>query len=263
MTTRLVEVKECRHGLMCYFPHDKYIGGALDVYGEYNHAELNMLLQMLREGSVVAEIGSNIGCHTVPLAKHVGPSGRVLAFEPQRVIYQMLCGNLAMNGLWNVRAENVALGASAGTVGLPPVDYAQPNNFGGLSLVPTAAEEAPLKTLDSYKLPQLNLLKIDVEGMEVPVLIGAQDTIKRLRPFIYVENDRKEHAEELVTLLRQMHYTLWWSLTPMYNPDNFRKNPENIFKDIYSFDMLCAPKELAVQCDLPLVEDFPLVLEAA
>jgi FkbM family methyltransferase len=47
----------------------------------------------------VLEVGANIGVFTVPLARFVHPGGRVIAFEPQRIMYQMLCGNLALNAV--------------------------------------------------------------------------------------------------------------------------------------------------------------------
>ena len=76
--------------------------------------------QILRHGMTVVDVGANIGAHTIYFAKIVGPSGQVFAFEPQRVPYQMLCGNIALNRYGNVVAVNVGLGSELGTVALLP-----------------------------------------------------------------------------------------------------------------------------------------------
>ena len=106
----LVRAAQCRHGSFIYFPHDFYLGGAMERYGEYAEEESALIMQFVKEGGVVVEAGANMGCHTVAIARKVGNAGRVFAFEPQRIIYQMLCGNLSINGLWNVIAERAALG---------------------------------------------------------------------------------------------------------------------------------------------------------
>ena len=249
----LVRVQQCRHGLMVYFPHDVYIGGALERYGEYVQAELDLLLSYVQPGDIVVEVGANIGCDTVPLAQRVTDAGRVFAFEPQRIIYQMLCANLAINGIWNVIAERGALGAAPGIMQVPPVDYAQIGNFGGVPLQETGAEPVQVIALDAYRLTRCDLLKIDVEGMELAVLQGAADTIARLRPVIYCENDREEKSAALIAYLRELGYELHWHLPRMFNPDNWRRNPSNDYGDIVSVNMLCLPQEKGLTSPLPLV----------
>jgi len=248
-----VSVKQCRHGRMCYFQHDYYIGGALERYGEYNHAELERLLKLTKAGDVIVEVGSNIGCHTVPLAQHVGNSGRVYAFEPQRVLYHMLCGNLATNGIWNVYTHFAAVGSHGGYTYAPYVDYTKLGNFGGVSMG-GGNDPVELLTLDSLNLTRLNLLKIDVEGMESEVLAGAGHTITRLRPVIYIENDRKDKEKALIASLNRLDYDMWWSITPMFNPDNYRSNPVNEYGNTVSVDMVCIPSEKHATVDLPKVE---------
>jgi FkbM family methyltransferase len=230
---------------MLYFPHDVYIGRSLEKYGEYNKEETDFLMLAAPEGGIVVEVGSNIGCHTIPLAQKVGPNGHVLAFEPQRVIHQMLCGNLALNAIWNVSAERVALGNKEGIIYVPPQDYTNEGNFGGVELTESGGEPAPLMKLDMYPLPALHLFKIDVEGMELQVIQGADAVIKKFRPLIYVENDRKEKSAELIGALRALDYDLYWHLPPLFHPDNYREDKENVFENIVSFNMACIPHERA------------------
>ncbi len=111
----------------------------------------------------MVEVGANAGAHTVSLSQAVGPAGLVLAFEPQRILLQTLCANLALNSLTNVHAFWAAVGNSPGSIVVPPLDYTQDNNFGGLELGGyQQGEQVPVLTLDSLKLPRCHFLKIDV-----------------------------------------------------------------------------------------------------
>ena len=80
------------------------------------------------------EIGANIGSHTVPLAQWAGPEGQVFAFEPQRIVFQTLCANVALNNLVNVYCLQQAVGSESGSIIVPNLDYQVENNFGGLTL---------------------------------------------------------------------------------------------------------------------------------
>ena len=90
---------------MLYNFHDLYIGRSLDLYGEYSEGEIDLFGQIVQPGQVVVEVGANIGAHTVFLAHRSGPAARVLAFEPQRIVFQTLCANLALNSITNVDAS--------------------------------------------------------------------------------------------------------------------------------------------------------------
>ena len=93
---------------------------------------------------------------------------------------------------------------------------------------------------DFYDQPRLDLIKIDVEGMEADVLRGAAGLIRRHRPVIYTENDRADKSPELVRLIRSHGYRLFWHRPPLYSPDNFAGSTRNIFvRRILSFNMLC------------------------
>jgi FkbM family methyltransferase len=170
----------------------------------------------------------------------------VLAFEPQRVIFHILCANSAINDLYKVRTFQAAAGGAAGTLKVPPFDYAGAHNFGGIALRDAGeGEDVPVITLDSLNLPSLHLLKIDVEGMEADVLAGARNAIARHRPFMYVENDRREKSERLITLIGELGYDMWWHTPYLFNPDNFSKVSSNIFDTVVSINLVCIPKESA------------------
>ncbi|HEX3865006.1 MAG TPA: FkbM family methyltransferase [Stellaceae bacterium] len=239
-----VGLKECRHGRMLYLLNDSYIGRSLDYYGEYGEFEGQVFAQMIRPGQSVVEVGANIGAHTVHLAKLVGPGGTVLAFEPQRSLFYLLCANLALNEHFHVRAVHAAVGATAGSIPVPLLDHRAKMNFGALSLpLFTSGDQVPLMVLDDFDLPSLRLLKVDVEGMETDVLRGARRTIAQHRPLLYVENDRRDQSEQLIRLIMELGYDLHWHLPFLFNADNFRGRSDDIFPKVASINMLCIPQE--------------------
>ena len=154
-------------------------------------------------------------------------------------------GDVALNELGNVRALPVALGRAAGRTKVPALDYRGANNFGGIALGAAEGEDVAVVVLDEVELPKVRLIKVDVEGMELDVLAGARQTLARHRPILYVENDRADKAEALVARLLEDGYRMWWHTPPLYNPANFLGNPQNVFGNIVSFNMLCLPRETA------------------
>jgi FkbM family methyltransferase len=254
-------VKQCRHGAMVYNRHDIYIGRSLELYGEYSLGEIQIFEQIVRPGDVVIEVGANIGAHTLRLAQLAGPSGRVHAFEPQRIIFQTLCANLALNSITNTHCYQQGVGSTTGELPVPPIDYERPNNFGGVSLGADAphrwsaadprVEVVPLVMLDQVfaSLARLRLLKIDVEGMESDVLLGGRELILRTRPILYVENDRPAKSESLVASLRTLGYDLYWHTPPLYNPANYFGNRENVFGGTISINIFGVPSEAVANLD--------------
>jgi FkbM family methyltransferase len=240
-----VELREWRHGLVAYNRNDQYIGRSLQAYGEYSEFEVQFLTAWLRPGDVVLEAGANIGPITVPLARAVGPEGRVLAYEPQRLVFQLLCCNLALNELANVVARPNAVGARAGTVLVPVIAPSQAHNFGGVALSSDAAggERVAVEAIDDLELEACRLVKVDVEGMEAEVLEGARATIARLRPLLYLENDRADRSRDLIALVQSLGYRAFWHLPPLFNPGNFAGRAENLFGNIVSVNMFCVPAE--------------------
>ncbi|KIL99004.1 SAM-dependent methyltransferase [Paramagnetospirillum magnetotacticum MS-1] len=239
-------VAQTRYGTMIFPKGDVWVGRSLAVYGEYSEGETALFRQILRAGDTVVEAGANIGGLTLPLAGLVGARGRVLAFEAQRPIHAVLTTNLMLNGLQQVWAERVALGAAAGNIKVPLLDLSRTGNFGGISTGGDVGEDCPLVTLDSYGLQSLKLIKIDVEGAESEVIDGARHTITRTRPVLYVENDRKEKSAALIARILDLGYRLWWHVVPLYSPHNPRGNAENVFGNISSLNMACLPRESGV-----------------
>ncbi|MBI3513296.1 MAG: FkbM family methyltransferase [Proteobacteria bacterium] len=244
-----------RHGTFSYLPNDMFVGRSLDLYGEFSEHETMLFQQLLRPGAVVVEAGANLGALTVPIAKAVGPSGKVIAYEPQPVIAALLRRNVSQNGLAQVEVREAALGSAAGSLRVPEMDYRAVENFGGLSLSADRGSAVPVETIDALKLARLDLIKADVEGMEIEVLEGAAATIARLRPILYVENNRDDRSKRLIATILGFGYRAWWYAAPLFNPDNHVKQPHNVFGDTISINMFCFPqeRETAVVGGVPVI----------
>ena len=155
------------------------------------------LVDTLPADAVIVDGGANIGFFTVPVAHRTQGRGiKIIAFEPQRQLFQALGGSLAINGYRHVYLHNCGLGAEPGTAELPAVDYSIAQDFGTVSLSDTTTVDehrwmadrvVDITSIDAMALPGLDFFKLDVEGYEVPALTGALHTIQKYRPWIWVE----------------------------------------------------------------------------
>lgn len=156
--------------------------------------ELKNLLgitKLLPDDCVVVDAGANVGMVTIPVAKSIlSKNGVVHAFEPQRMMAYAMSGAIALNDLENVYVHNKALGASSETCTIHTPEYSEPQDFGRYQLTQSSqkpAEHIDSVTIDSLGLPSLDFLKIDVEGMELEVIDGAQKSLEEWQPWCWVE----------------------------------------------------------------------------
>lgn len=152
----------------------------------------------LNSSSVVLDIGAYCGFHSVYLSKKVK---QVYSFEPQLYIYYQLCGNLFINECYNVKAYNLAVSSKPCKMSIANeksqlvdivkkddlIDYSQMKNSAGISFQENKKGEVEAIAIDSLELKELDLLKIDSQGMDLEVLKGARETIKKFRPIICFE----------------------------------------------------------------------------
>ncbi|MES2367100.1 MAG: FkbM family methyltransferase [Pseudomonadota bacterium] len=140
------------------------------------------ILPLFKEGDTVVDIGANLGTHTVPYAKHVGPNGRVLAFEPY--VPSFVCLAVNCRDLPQVELFNYALGNFHGDVSLQlPSD----TNMGTVCVDKSNSGDTLVRRLDDLLLPRCEFGKIDAEGYEPNVILGALETIKRFNPILFIE----------------------------------------------------------------------------
>jgi FkbM family methyltransferase len=207
------------HGTMIVNRNDYHMTNATEGYGvghqifqysQFDPQEVGMALQLLAlrrevfgDGVVALDAGANIGVHTVEWARHMHGWGEVIAVEAQERIYYALAGNIAINNCFNASARYAALGAEEGEMRIPRPDYLKPASFGSLELrqkegnefigqaIDYSAQNAQVVrmiTVDSLKLPRLDFIKMDIEGMELEGLAGALKTIETHKPQMLIES---------------------------------------------------------------------------
>ncbi|MDL2328563.1 FkbM family methyltransferase [Desulfosarcina sp. OttesenSCG-928-A07] len=155
---------------------------------EKSTLQIAQLLLHKVENPVVMDIGANLGAFSVPIGQFIKPfSGRLYAFEPQRQVFYQLCGNLFANLLFNCHAYNIAIGNEDTKVKIPVLDMVIEQNVGAMSLDENIRkqqnwhnskiseyETVQVRTLDTLGFPRSDLVKIDVEGLELEVLEGGK-----------------------------------------------------------------------------------------
>ena len=235
-------IKDTPNGYILYNQFDEYVGKSIEKYADYQVEETKFFEHFVSEGDTVLDIGANIGTHTLWFANKVGKRGKVLAFEPQRLVFQTLCANMALNSVQNVDCKNLAVGSSQMLLDVPVLDPEVPTNFGGLSLRgQLQGEKVAVCRIDDIGLTQCDFIKIDVEGMEPEVLLGGFDTIARLRPFIYIEIDRTENNPEILDTFNKLEYIVTQHNPPLYSEDY---EGDNVFGNIVSINAMCVPSEM-------------------
>lgn len=243
-----IKKQKYKHGIFSYYENDKYIGKSLSEYGEWSEAEVNLIKQLVNNNENIIEVGSNIGTHTIPLAKHVSKGGQIFAFEPQSQNYKLLLDNINDNEIKNVEVSKLALSSKEGEAFMNKFDENKTSNFGDARIFSDNNEnyeKVPVKTLDQiyYDKTQENfsvkLIKCDTQGQELNIITGAKKIIEKHKPYLYVENDDVHTSKNLIEKIKSMGYFMFWHKPPLFNPNNFLKNPNNIFSNIVSFNMLC------------------------
>jgi FkbM family methyltransferase len=191
--------------------------------GYFEFRETRAALRILRPGDCFVDIGANIGWYTLLAARRVGPSGRVIAFEPSAPVFDHLARHVQLNGFTNVTLEKRAI---ADRTGQAVLSGASPENQGLGSLLPAAAaaaapgEDVDVVRFDDYFADRrpgaVRLMKVDVEGAELLVLRGMADALAaKVCDYILIEAAEPHLARggastaELLDMLRSKGYRLW------------------------------------------------------
>jgi hypothetical protein len=145
--------------------------------------------RIVKQGDFCVDCGANIGYHTVKMAQLTGPAGKVFAIEPVRTIFQQLNGNIFLNNIYNVSTFNVALGNMNEIIEMEPIDLTLSELNAGATKVGRGGEKVMMVKLDDFKIPNLKFIKIDVQGCELELLKGAENTISNSRPIMFFETD--------------------------------------------------------------------------
>ena len=228
-----------------YHDTDEVIGRSLSLYAEYSQIEVDFLLGLLDEKSIVYDVGANIGYHTSAFASR---AGKVYAFEPNPHNYSLLMQNVESKG--NVLLMNCAVSATNGTTKISDYNPDVPGNYGSMHVGGDDAKIlVPMMSIDEMGLEKPDMIKIDVEGSEYEVFKGAMKTIAEHKPTIYYEAHETPHFKEIYELLEPLGYSFYWAQVNNYNPNNARGNILNVFGNTALFSVLAWPEGFA---ELPL-----------
>jgi FkbM family methyltransferase len=193
------------------------------LLGGFERGTAAALRSLVQPGSVVFDIGANVGAHTLGIARSVGPSGCVVAVEPSDEAFAKLARNVRINPEFEgrVRLRQLLLAENANAAA-PPVLYASwplhptgpvhPKHGGRLVTTRGASVDTLDQLMAREGLGRLDLIKLDVDGFEARVLEGGRGTLRRCQPVIVMELAPYVHAEaggsfaDLVDLLRTAGY---------------------------------------------------------
>ncbi|MGH2523374.1 MAG: FkbM family methyltransferase [Anaerolineales bacterium] len=173
------------NGLRFDYPLRSEIGRAMFLINRFEVDELRFVARFLRPGMTFLDVGANGGLFSLVAARAVGASGLVHAFEPAKMEFELLQHNLALNGLKNVMANQVALSDQIGEAQFAICRGGAYNSLGRNNLTDQKIVEwqaVRTTTLDAYiaaqKLGSIHLLKIDTEGAELMVLRGSAQLLR-------------------------------------------------------------------------------------
>lgn len=159
-----------------------------------------------RPGDVFLDVGAYIGWYTIQAAKATGSSGRVIALEPDAYNRRQLEENLALNGLAGCAVIPVAAWREAAELGWHSGDVPV------WSKVDRESHARPVRavTIDSLAsdlgLASVNWIKMDIEGAEIEALQGAEKTLERFRPILFIEIH--ETLEAVSRFLEKIGYVI-------------------------------------------------------
>jgi FkbM family methyltransferase len=225
------------------------LGLELYRYGDRVDPDLDLLRCLLRAGDVCVDGGANVGLFTLVAAAKVGPTGKVVAFEPSPKTHMALRANVELNGFSWVERREEALDDCTGERELIAFDAAgsalssfrpRTSEGGSAERVRTVALDEAVHAND---LARLRVIKLDLEGAELGALNGGRAILKSTKPDLIIEVEQEHLARQgasagaLVALLRAYGYRFYRAtssrscgvvLTPVVDPDAPRGSP-NLF----------------------------------
>jgi len=209
---KLIKTKIQNGMRLWYRSDDKFVGQriALKKYEEY---ESVLILRNVNKNSVAVDVGANIGYYTLLLAKICK---KVYAFEPDKMCFEILLKNIKENNLDNVVAINKAVSDEAGEA-----DFVVDEENLGNSKIDVRSQISDIRKVETISLDNLlikekiDLIKIDTQGWEPKVILGAKRIIKKYKPIIFMEYSPQSYKENnldskgMINFLKQIYKNIF------------------------------------------------------
>lgn len=192
--------------------YDLDLGEMIDLcllLKQYETDVKRAIIKYCKPGMTVLDIGANIGAHTLFIAKTAGIDGRVFAFEPAAYAFEKLIKNISLNPMLNIKAFQVAL--SDHDEKSRPIDFRSSWRTDGRRKDWPC--QADFIRLDSWRQSQgvekVDIIKLDVDGNERSVILGALSVLSAQRPLIFMEawsKNLRDNAKNPFITLKQLGY---------------------------------------------------------
>ena len=164
------------------FLSKKGLALSISHYGTYEELESKIMEEKIEMGNIVVDVGANIGLHTLNMARIVGSTGQVFAFEPDPSNFEILKKNVKINNYKNIILEQKAVGDKHGRTTLYQSDHPGKHRIFPQTEQAKSQVQVELTNLDNYfdsdMIDKINFIKIDVEGLEFSVLKGMKNILK-------------------------------------------------------------------------------------
>lgn len=243
-----VNLIKCNEADYLLFSTNDAISQILYRTGQWEDYLLSISRSFLQGASnpLVLDIGANLGSYSIPIAKSIqNVGGSVIGFEPQRIVYYQLCGNIILNRLDNYVAINKAVGDFDGEIAIPEINYEENANIGAFSFdenyrkhlnqeqyMMDSRSNVPIITLNGLSITKApSLIKIDVEGFELNVLKGGEEflEIHNYPPILFEAWEMPWFEDSKRKLLNYLSY-LGYEISLNIRQEYVAQHPKN---DVY------------------------------
>jgi len=207
-----------------YRKDDRYIGQRIAL-GKYEVYETKLLMSQIGKNDVVVDVGANIGYYTLLMARR---AKKVFAIEPDKEIFGILKKNVEENNLKNVVLINAAAGAKKEKIKY----YKNEENYGDGRVVESKNGKfmgfvSCLRLDEILRNEQkISLIKVDTQGYEPAVIAGAEKTIKKDSPILFLEYTPGEYKDKKMIDFLTKNYKNIWSI------NDFAEVPWPIYKGV-------------------------------
>jgi len=204
----LLAYSQTKYGQVTYLKNDVYIASFYQN-GNIPFQDLieNVLAKYILNSKVAIDCGAHIGNHII-IYKYFNPNLEIYAFEPHSIMYEIFKLNISSLNLKSINLYNCAVGNRFGNISICDkisdgpnaneiINYNNPHNFGEIQIEKNGIEDKIVIPIDYLNLNRCDFIKIDVEGFEFPVILGAINTIMKYKPVIFYEYNVKNMTDDM------------------------------------------------------------------